>query len=345
MKDFLKYLFPGDDPAVLAAPLAGVSDESFQLILSECGAPVVSTEMIPTASLSRHPKGLCKILRWHPGLHPINAQLFGYSADQMVRTIDLIRPLEPDILDINMGCPAKKIFRNAAGLALMNDLPRATDIVRAVRRSFYGPMSIKIRLGVRPGEFLAPDFARMAEAEGADFITVHGRYRTAYSEPADWQAIARVKECVSIPVIGNGDVFTPEDARRMLDQTGCDGVMMGRGLLGNPWLPRRVKTYLQTGEIPPEPSIQERLRLFARHLDYLQQQYGERKGILIFRKHAAWYLKGFPYIAQFRRQLFSLTQPSDFYRLVMQLVCCYPEHYTVRRQSHGTKDTGRIESL
>ncbi len=303
----------------MAAPLAGVTDESFQRILYECGTPIISTEMIPTASLARYPKGLAKLLRWERGLHPINAQLFGYSADHMVRTIDLIRHLEPDIIDLNMGCPAKKIFRNAAGLALMNDLPRAAQMVRAVRKCFDGPLSIKIRLGVNPGEFRAIDFASMAEAEGVDFITVHGRYRTSYGEAADWAAIALVKAKSGIPVIGNGDIFSPEDARRMLEQTGCDGVMTARGILGDPWLPGRIQAYLQTGIMPPETGIQERFRVFARHLDYLLEQYGERKGILLFRKHAAWYLKGFPYNSQFRRRLFTLTRPSEFYRLVMEL--------------------------
>ncbi|MBN1880230.1 tRNA-dihydrouridine synthase [bacterium] len=320
MKTFLQTLFSGEVPATLSAPLAGVSDEAFQRILRDCNAPVISTEMIPTASLAKHPKGLPKILRWYPGIHPINAQLFGYSAEHMVQTIDLIRYLQPDIIDINMGCPAKKIFRNAAGLALMNDLPRATRIVRAVRSSFSGPLSIKIRLGVQPGDFRAPDFARMAESEGVDFITVHGRYRTTYSQPADWDSIAAVRDCVSFPVIGNGDIFTLEDARNLIKRTGCNGVMIARGLLGNPWLPGRIDRFFRTGVIPPEPTLQERLRVFAQHLDYLIQQYGERKGILIFRKHAAWYLKGFRHVSQFRRQIFTLTRPEEFYKLVIQIV-------------------------
>lgn len=303
----------------MAAPLAGVTDGAFQQILHECGTPVISTEMIPAAALSKYPKGFKKLVRYRTDLHPMNVQLFGNSAEQMVKTIDLLRDLKPDNLDINMGCPAKKIFNNAGGLALMGDLPRATAIVRAVRKNVEGSISIKIRLGITPGDFKALEFAKMAEAEGVDFIVVHGRYRTGYTEHADWHSIAKVKAGVTIPVIGNGDIFTPEDAVHAIDISGCDGIMIARGLLGNPWLPARIDNTFKSKEVFPEPSIQERFRMFSRHLDLLLEIYGNEKGAFIFRKHAAWYLKGFPHISHFRKKLFSLSKPSEFYQLAMEV--------------------------
>jgi tRNA-dihydrouridine synthase B len=324
MKSFTHTVFHSGNPAVFAAPLAGVTDRAFQRILHQCGAPVISTEMIPSAALARYPKGVGKLVRYQSTIHPMNVQIFGYSAEHFVKTIDLIRHLEPDNIDINMGCPAKKVFNNDSGLSLMNDLPRATEIVRAVRRHFSGSVSIKIRLGVTQGKFVAPDFAAMAETEGADFVTVHGRYRTSMSVPADWKAIGEVKSRVTIPVIGNGDVFTPGHARQFLNLSGCDGVMVARGMLGNPWLPARINRYLKTGVMPPDPSVQERFRVFAAHLDYLIEDFGEHKGPLIFRKHAAWYLKGFAHITCFRKRLFTMSTPSEFYRLVMELYLSQP---------------------
>lgn len=331
MKAFIDTLFHSGSPAVIAAPLAGVTDQAFQQILSECGSPVISTEMIPAAALSKYPKGLTKLVRYRPGIHPMNVQLFGNTPEQLVRTIDLIRHFEPDNIDINMGCPARKIYNNDAGLALMNDSPRAAAIIRAVRNHFPGSISIKMRLGITPREFKAPGFAKMAESEGVDFITVHGRYRTGYTERTDWNSIAQVKASVSIPVVGNGDIFSPEDARFFLGLSGCDGVMIARGLLGNPWLPARIHSYLTTGRIPPEPSVKERFRTFSRHLEYHLALYGAKKGPLVFRKHAAWYLRGFPNISRFRKKLFSLTEPSEFYRLAMEI-------FLLSRITHQTDD-------
>ncbi|MBN1297439.1 tRNA dihydrouridine synthase DusB [bacterium] len=323
MKPFVHQLFIEQSPAVLSAPLAGVTDAAYQRILFECGAPVVSTEMIPSAALALHPAAATKILQWQHQVHPINAQVYGTCPEQIATTLRLIEPYRPDTIDINMGCPARKIVRNGSGLALMNDLPRATKILRAARQATDGPLSIKIRLGIIPGEMSAVAFAQMAESEGADFITVHGRYRTSYSVPADWAGIAAVKAAVSIPVIGNGDIFSAEDARRLLDQTGCNGVMIARGILGDPWLPYRVHRFLRTGILPPEPTLAERFRVFSRHMDYLFELKGERRAGFIFRKHAAWYLKGFPNIVHFRRQLFTISRPEQFYGIVKDILESY----------------------
>lgn len=316
-------MFADNHKVVICAPLAGVTDSAFQRILKECDAPVISTEMIPSASIGRNPKALKKLIRWQKGIHPINAQIYGYSADHMKTTLEAIAEYEPDIIDINMGCPARKIYRSGSGVALMNDLAIATELVRVVRAATDLPMSIKIRLGVDRGDFRAIEFAQMAESEGVDFITVHGRYRTSYSVPAEWDKIAEVKQSVSIPVIGNGDLFTVEDARQMIETTGCDGVMIARGLLGNPWLPRRTDQYLRTRTVPPEPTIQERFHVFCRHLEYLIEMLDERRAGLVFRKHAAWYLKGFPNITQFRRKLFTFSRAEQFYGAVKELLESY----------------------
>nr|HPQ41877.1 tRNA-dihydrouridine synthase [bacterium] len=171
--------------------------------------------------------------------------------------------------------------------------------------------------------FQAPEFTRMAADEGVDFITVHGRYRTSYTVPADWNRIAEVKASAGIPVIGNGDILSVEDACEMMRVTGCDGVMVARGILGNPWLPRRIYQALTSGIIPPEPTLQERFHVFSRHLDYLIALKGERRAGLIFRKHAAWYLKGFPNIARFRRTLFTFTRPEQFYGAIQEMLISY----------------------
>jgi len=326
MKTFLKTVFTSDAPAVFAAPLAGVTDSAYQRILHECETPVISTEMIPSASISRSPKAVRKLVCWQKDIHPISAQLYGYSPEQMAQTIDIIADYEPDIIDINMGCPARKIFSNNAGLALMTDIHRAEDIIRAVRNVTEKPLSIKIRLGVDQGNFTAIEFAKMAEGTGVDFITVHGRYRTSYTVPAEWSKIAEVKAAVNIPVVGNGDVFKPEDAKALINQTGCDGVMVARGILGNPWLPARTYNYLKTGVLPPDPNLRELFQVFCRHLDYLIEAKGKRKAGYIFRKHAAWYLKGFPNITQFRRILFTFTRPEEFYGGVKNLLESYSTH-------------------
>lgn len=323
MKPVLDSLFQHDKHLVIAAPLASVSDEAFQRILHECNAPLPSTEMIPTACIGRNPKVLKKVLRWATDLHPMNVQLYGNLPEFMKATTELLLPYNPDVIDINMGCPAKKICRNGAGVALMNDVPRAEAIIKAIRGVWNGPLSVKFRLGVDRDDFIAVEFAKMVENSGADFITVHGRYRTSYSVPAEWDKIALVKNAVHIPVIGNGDIFTPEDAVAMLNQTGCDGVMIGRALLGNPWLPRRIQDYLDTGALQPEPDLKERFNVFSRHLDYLIDRVGERLAGLVFRKHAAWYLKGFPHIAHFRRKLFTFSRPEQFYGAVKQLLESY----------------------
>ncbi len=296
----------------LTAPLAGVTDPPFQIILAELGAPLVSTEMLAADGLARAGSKVLRNLSIAPGIHPILVQLFGKNPLAMETAAKIIADRGVDMIDLNMGCPAKKICRTGSGVALMRNPQTARAIMQAVRRAVNGPiLSIKIRLGWDRLSQNAPEFIRMAEEEGFDFVTVHGRYRSSYIEAAEWAEIARIRAGTRLPIVGNGDVFSSEDARRMIDQTGCDAVMVGRGILGNPWLPARIEAGL-TGRHEQDVTVAERVRVINRHLELLVDRYGDKRGSLIFRKHAAWYLRGAPGSAEMRREVFTFTTRDQY---------------------------------
>ncbi len=297
---------------ILTAPLAGVSDPPFQTILAELGAPLISTEMLAADGLARAGSRYLRNLSIAPGIHPILVQLFGKNPLAMETAAKIIADRGVEMIDLNMGCPARKVCRTGSGVALMRNPQTARAIMQAVRRAVSGPvLSIKIRLGWDRHSQNASEFVRMAEEEGFDFVTVHGRYRSSYTEAADWAEIARIRVETRLPVVGNGDVFSCDDARRMIDQTGCDAVMLGRGILGNPWLPARIEAGL-TGRLEQNVTVAERVRVINRHLDLLIDRYGERRAALIFRKHAAWYLKGTSGCAEMRREVFGYTTRDQY---------------------------------
>ena len=279
--------------SVVSAPMAGVTDKTSRLLAREAGCGLIYTEMVSDKALIYANKRTEKLINLEGEKPPITVQIFGSNPEIMAEAAELVVAFGANIIDINMGCPAPKIVRNCEGSALMRDLPLARKIIKAVVNRVSLPVTVKMRKGWDDASINALELATIAEDEGVAAITVHGRTRAQYySGLADWEIIKSIKNRVKIPVIGNGDIWIPQDAKRMLEVTGCDGVMIGRGSMGNPWIYKRTATYLETGQLLPEPSDFERIQMALRHLDMIIEDKGEHLGVREMRKHAAWYLKG-----------------------------------------------------
>jgi nifR3 family TIM-barrel protein len=279
---------------VVVAPMAGVTNPAFRRIAKELGAGLVYTEMISDKGLGHNNKRTKSMLKIEADEHPVSLQLFGGEAESMLEAAMIIdRDTDADIIDINMGCPVNKVIKSDAGSKLMKDPQRAFEIVSSIVQAVKKPVTVKIRSGWDQNSINAVDIAKKLESAGVSAIAVHPRTRMQmYSGKADWSIIKAVKDAVSIPVIGNGDIMKPEDAKRMLNETGCDAVMIGRGLLGNPWLIKQTIDYLNSGDYHPVISFTERKNGILKHMDYLIGELGEKIAILEMRSHAPWYLKG-----------------------------------------------------
>ncbi|MDW7651860.1 MAG: tRNA dihydrouridine synthase DusB [Bacillota bacterium] len=289
---------------VILAPLAGVTDRPFRLLAVEMGCALVFTEMVSAKGIVCAPQQTLHIAAFGEDERPIGIQLFGSDPEVMAEGAHIAAGLKPDLLDINMGCPVKKVVGKGEGCALMRDPDKAFRIVRAVCDAVPMPVTVKMRKGWDDTSVNAVEVARAVSEAGASAVTVHGRTREqGYSGRADWSAIARVKEALHIPVIGNGDIWRPEDARKMLDETACDAVMLARGVLGNLWLIKRTVHYLETGQYLPEPTPAEKAALARRHLSMMVEAKGEHIGVREMRKHVAWYLKGIHGAAAIRNQV------------------------------------------
>lgn len=280
---------------VVMAPMAGVTDLPYRLIAREQGAALVYSELVSAKGICYGSNRTLKLLETDEAERPVGLQIFGGEADVMVEAARHVQKFGPDLLDINMGCPVPKITKNDEGCALMLDPERAGRLVRRVVEAVDLPVTVKIRKGWDDAHVTAPQVARELEKAGVAAIAIHGRTREDfYAGRADWDIIREVKQAVDIPVIGNGDVASPEDAVRMLEHTGVDAVMIGRACLGDPWIFRRVTHFLDTGEMLPMPSPREKLEMAIRHLKMAVEFKGEVRAVREMRKPIAWYLKGVP---------------------------------------------------
>lgn len=306
---------------LILAPMAGVTDRAFRQICREHGAALTVTEMVSAKALHFGDKKTPRLLALGPDEHPAAAQIFGSDPETMAEGARLAREISGcDIIDINMGCPAPKIVNNGDGSALMRDMKKAEAVLRAVRAAVDCPVTVKFRRGWDEKSENCVEFAKMCEAAGADMLAVHGRTRAQqYEGRADWDAIRRVKQAVSVPVAANGDVFEPADAARILEETGADFVMVGRGALGNPWLFSRANALLETGVTPPEPGFRERLDTAVRQIELAMADKGERVALLEARKHVNWYLKGAPGLKEYKKRVSALCTMQELYALADEL--------------------------
>ena len=282
-----------ENPYILA-PMAGVTDLPFRLLCKEQGAGLLCMEMISAKALQYKNKNTKALLAIHPEEYPVSLQLFGAEPDIISEMAKQIEELPFQILDINMGCPVPKVVRNGEGSALMKDPQLVGEIVSKTVRAIQKPVTVKIRKGFDDAHVNAVEIAKVVEASGAAAIAVHGRTREQYySGKADWDIIRQVKEAVSIPVIGNGDIRTAEDVAAMHWQTGCDGFMIARGAEGNPWIFAQILHFFRTGEVLPRPSFAEVTETLLRHAAMQIRWKGEYTGIREIRRHAAWYTAGY----------------------------------------------------
>lgn len=286
---------------LVLGPMAGVTDLPFRLLCKEQGAGLLCMEMVSAKGIYYNNKNTEQLLAIDEREHPVSLQLFGSDPEIMSEMAKKIEERPFDILDINMGCPVSKVVNNGDGSALMKNPVLAGKIIEKTARAIKKPVTVKIRKGFDDAHINAVEMAKVAEASGAAAIAVHGRTREQYySGRADWDIIRQVKEAVKIPVIGNGDILTPEDAIRMEEQTGCDGFMIARGAQGNPWIFAQILHYFKTGEHLPKPTAEEMVQMMLRHAKMQLAFKGDYTGIREIRKHAAWYTAGYPNAARLR---------------------------------------------
>ena len=304
---------------IVLAPMAGISNTSYRKIIKEMGAGLIYAEMVSDKAIVYGNEKTFTLLKMDESERPIAQQIFGSDIDSFVEAAKLVeKTMKPDIIDINMGCPVPKVaIRSQAGSALLKNPEKIYEIVKAVVEAVSVPVTVKIRSGWDANNINAVEVAKFIEKAGASAITIHPRTRSqGYSGKADWSIIKAVKETVSIPVIGNGDVTSCYLAKQMLDETGCDAVMIGRGVLGNPWLIRECVSYLENGTIPERPTYKEIIEMLKKHFDLLLHDKGEKPAVLEIRNHALWYIKGLPNSAEIKNKICSTKDKDEIFNIL-----------------------------
>ena len=302
------------------APMAGVTDLPFRGLCKEQGAGLICTEMVSAKAISFHNKNTKALMEINPKEHPVSLQLFGNEPELMAEVARSIEEQPFDILDINMGCPVPKVVNNGEGSALLKDPALIGKIVREISHAIKKPVTAKIRIGFEGYDVDPVEIAKIIEDAGGAAVAVHGRTRQQYyAGEANWEVIGRIKDAVSIPVIGNGDVDSPLKAEKMMKDTGCDGIMIGRAVRGNPWIFREMNHYFETGELLEKPDPKEIREMILRHARWQIELKGEFTGIREMRKHVAWYTSGMRHSAGLRRESNTIENYESLERFLSKL--------------------------